>query len=120
MSPKANESRTFKAILSLCVVALAAFFLIACGQQVLSTIQFTVIAAGVPMAVIVVLMWVQFQKTASHDPMLVELGLAEPFPEGSEWDLYMKEYEAGEAKRQAELQEMIESGNKEAIYEQTA
>ena len=96
------------------------FFLIACGQQVLSTIQFTVIAAGVPMAVIVILMWVQFQKTASHDPQLVELGLAEPFPEGSEWDLYLKEYEAGEEQRKAELQQMINSGDKAAIYEQTA
>ena len=120
VSPKAKESRTFKAVLALCVVALASYFLITKGQEVLSTIQFTVIAAGVPMAAIVVLMWVQFMKTASHDPQLVELGLAEPFPEGSEFDLYLKEYEAGEAERQADLQNILESGDSKKIYEQTA
>lgn len=118
MSPAASESRTFKVVLSLCVIALAAFFLIACGQEVLNTIQFTVIAAGVPMAAIVILMYVQFVRTIKHDPQLVELGLAEPFPEGSEWDLYMKEYEAGQAERTELLSEMIEEGDKDAIYEQ--
>ncbi len=118
MSPKAKESRAFKAILSLCVVALASFFLITCGQEVLSTIQFTVIAAGVPMGVIVILMFVQFKNTIKHDPQLVELGLAEPFPEGSEWDLYLKEYEAGQAARMEGFYELVESGDADAIYQQ--
>ena len=81
VSPAARQSRGFKALLALCITALAVLFMVTAGQDFLSTIQFATIAGGIPFSVIVILMGVQFFKWVKHDEQLVERGLAEPFPE---------------------------------------
>lgn len=83
VSPAARQSRSFKAVLALCITALAVLFMVTAGQDFLSTIQFATIAGGIPFSIVVLLMGIQFFKWVRHDEQLVARGLAEPFPEGS-------------------------------------
>lgn len=83
VSPAARQSRGFKAVLALCITALAVLFMVTAGQDFLNTIQFATIAGGIPFSIVVLLMGVQFFKWVKHDEQLVERGEAEPFPEGS-------------------------------------
>ncbi|WP_281653938.1 BCCT family transporter [Eggerthella sinensis] len=83
VSPAARQSRSFKAVLALCITALAVLFMVTAGQDFLNTIQFATIAGGIPFSIVVLLMGIQFFKWVRHDEQLVARGLAEPFPEGS-------------------------------------
>ncbi|WP_165248487.1 BCCT family transporter [Adlercreutzia sp. ZJ141] len=101
VSPAAKESRTFKAVLALCITALAAAFVLTAGQGFLTTIQFATVAGGVPFSVVVVLMGVQFFKWVRHDPQLVELGEATPFAEDSREARELREWEANTVEARA-------------------
>lgn len=83
VSPAARQSRSFKAVLALCITALAVLFMVTAGQDFLNTIQFATIAGGIPFSIVVLLMGIQFFKWVRHDEQLVARGLAEPFPAGS-------------------------------------
>ena len=98
----ARQSRGFKALLALCITALAVLFMVTAGQDFLSTIQFATIAGGIPFSVIVILMGVQFFKWVKHDEQLVERGLAEPFPEDSLAARQLRQWHEEREAREAE------------------
>lgn len=102
VSPAARQSRGFKALLALCITALAVLFMVTAGQDFLSTIQFATIAGGIPFSVIVILMGVQFFKWVKHDEQLVERGLAEPFPEDSLAARQLRQWHEEREAREAE------------------
>ena len=99
VSAAAKESRPFKALLALSITLLAVVFFTAGGEAVLNSIQFACVAGGLPFTIVMVLMAIQFFKTAKHDPMLVELGLGTPMPE--DW-IIAQQLKAYEEERAAE------------------
>ena len=105
VSPAAKQSRGFKAVLALCITALAAAFALTAGQTFLTTIQFATVAGGVPFSIVVVLMGVQFFKWVKHDPQIVEAGEGTPFPPDSLEARQLREWAENIAKQNAHVGE---------------
>lgn len=72
VSTSRKHSRSFNALLVICIMALALVFLITAGETFLTTIQFATVAGGIPFTIIVVMMGVQFFKWVKKDPQLPE------------------------------------------------